>query len=100
MFCSRYYISQEFLIAKIYYSTTGLRSTASQYFTMPLVGENIHRLLTNSAQFFSKTEELMLASIPETAVDDQECVKQFMGRMLELMEAFDFLCSVMIRTTI
>jgi len=42
----------------------------------------------------------MLASIPETAVDDRECVKFFMGRMLELMEAFDFPCSVMIWTKI
>ena len=42
----------------------------------------------------------MLASIPETAVDDREYVKLFMGRIMKLMEAFDFLCSVMIRTTI
>ena len=56
--------------------------------------------MTNSTEICYKTEQLMLASIPETAVDDRACVKLFMGRMLELMEAFDFLCSVIIRTTI
>ena len=67
---------------------------------MSLVEEHIHRLMTNFAENCKKPEQRMLASIPETAVDDRECVKQFMGRMLELMEAFDFLCSVIILTTI
>ena len=71
-----------------------------QYFTMSLVGEHIHRLMISSTEICYKTEQIMLASIPEIAVDDREYVKLFMGRMLKLMEAFDFLCSVTIRTTI
>ena len=71
-----------------------------QYSTMSLVGEHIHRLMISSTEICNKTEQIMFASIPETAVDDREYVKLFMGRMLKLMEAFDFLCSVMIRTMI
>ena len=40
----------------------------------------------------------MLASV--TTDEGLDSIKLFMGHMLELMEAFDFLCAVMTRTTI
>ena len=69
-----------------------------QYYTMSLVGEHIHRLITNSSEICKRTEELMFASV--TADEDRDSITTFMGHMLELMEAFDFLCAVMTQTTI
>lgn len=73
------------------------------YYAMSLVGEQIHRLMSNSTEICARTEGLMLASIPDgpiTAYADRDSVTLFMGRMLELIEAFDFLCAAMTRTTI
>jgi hypothetical protein len=70
---------------------------------MSLVGDHIHRLMINSLAICNRTQTLMLESIPvgsATAEEDCASIEWFMGRMLELMEAFDLLCAVMNKTAI
>ena len=74
-----------------------------QYYTMSLVGEHIHRLLTNSAEICRNTKALMLLSIPEGSPGAEAKrlkVTTFMGHMLELMDTLDYLCAVMHKTDI
>jgi hypothetical protein len=74
-----------------------------QYYTMTLVGEHIRRLLTNCEEICLLTKAMMLLRIPEDSPRCQEKrakVEVFMGNMMELMDTFDYLCSVMQSTDV
>lgn len=74
-----------------------------QFYSMSLVGEHIHRLMVNSGKICQRSKILMLLSIDEDLPDcvaKRASVELFMGQMIELMDAFDWLCSVMNKTVI
>jgi len=64
-----------------------------QFYTMSLVGEHVHRVMENSREICSRTAELMLSGV--TDVDLREDIVLFMEHLEELMDTFDWICSVM-----
>jgi hypothetical protein len=74
-----------------------------QYYTMTLVGEHVHRLLTNCEEICFQTKSMMLRHLPAGILNGQEKrdkVDVFMGHMVELMDTFDYLCSMMQKTEV
>lgn len=70
-----------------------------QYYTMTLVGEHIHRLCTDRHAIMEESRELMLRGLAEGDPLREEIV-QVIDQLEELLECFDYICSVMTRMEI
>ena len=71
-----------------------------QFYTCQLVGEHIHRLLEKSGSICERTEQLILRSIDPNDTVLREKAILLVGKVLDLMVAFDFICSVIASTEV